>query len=73
MASSILIIICDNGNFPFNSCIYDNLFTEDGCMNLFIYLLLYVAFNSQGHIAMGSFTGGGNQCILHCKPPGIGK
>ena len=22
---------------------------------------------------MGSFTCGGNQCILHCKPPGIGK
>ena len=39
----------------------------------FTYLLFYVAFNSQGHITMGSFTGGGNQCILHCKPPGIGK
>ena len=24
---------------------------------LFIYLLLYVAFNSQGHIATGSFQG----------------
>ena len=23
-----------------------------------------------GQIATGSFTGGGNQCILHCKPPG---
>ena len=40
---------------------------------LFIYLGFYVAFNSLGHIATGSFTGGGNQCMLHCKPPGIGK
>ena len=38
-----------------------------------IYLVLYVAFNNQGHVAMGSFTGGGNQRILHCKPSGIGK
>ena len=38
-------------------------------IEIWIYLLFYIAFNSQGHIATGSFTGGGNQCILHCKPP----
>ena len=36
---------------------------------IYLFVVFYVAFNSQGHIAMG----GGNQCILHCKPPGIGK
>ena len=35
--------------------------------------MLYVTFNSQGHISMGSLVGGGNKCILHCKPEGIGK
>ena len=34
-------------------------------LHLFIYLLFYVTFNSQGHIETGS--------LLHCKPPGIGK
>ena len=46
--------------------------TNTTSLNLF-YLLFYVAFNSQSHIAMGGFTGRGNQCILHCKSPGIGK
>ena len=35
--------------------------------------MFYVAFNNQDYIATGLFTGGGNQCILYCKPPGIGK
>ena len=26
-----------------------------------------------GSYGDGQFTGGGNQCTLHCKPPGISK
>ena len=42
-------------------------------IDLFVYLLFYITFQQPGSYWDWYFTVGGNQCILHCKPPGIGK
>ena len=48
----------------------NNLMEFEGFRFRFICCCFTSRSTALGHIATGSFTGGGNQCILHCKPPG---
>ena len=64
-----IIIVSLNSSASVN-LLYDSFFESENVIYLFVVLR---RVQQPGSYCDGLFTGGGNQCILHCKPPDIGK